>query len=1452
MAANEITFKVKVTKDGSLKVVAKDADKAAKGTEKLGKATDETTKARNRYSRGEKGVAEAGMNSTKSFSKMRDVMGGGSSGLVGAYATLAANVFALTAAFGILQRASAAQQLAEGLEFTGTVAGRNLPYIADQLKAITGAAVSTQEAMSAVALATSSGFSSSQISQLGEVAKGASLALGRDMTDALNRLVRGAAKLEPELLDELGIMVRLDDATRAYANELGTVEGNLTQYQKRQAFVNAIIKEGQNSFSGIAAAIEPNVYDQLSAALSDLLKDFVTLLNNGLKPVVKLFSKSPAALVGGVLLFASTIRGQLLPGLTQGAQRMANFAAESKAAAQASFANVSTTGALPKVYTELASKIQNGTATTEDFNKAQNSLNNSMAKHNRDLENNSALQDTNTKKGAEKAAKIDQVTTAQAKLNNITVLGAKADTAAAKATAINSAAQLQFGGTIRGIRAAMAAYKLEITATAIANGAATASFAGLRVALFGAATGFAALATGILTLMPFLALIPVVIGLGKVAFDKFFGDSGTSSKIEDINKSLDHLTEVSGQLNLTLEQIELRGAPDAEYQKFLATLTAASGAAAQIRDRTSEVVTVQLTAKQDRLNELLREEQDIRKKMAGEKFTVLGERSLQSRLDSTTAKITQLKDGFNQIEVGPVIDNLEIAVGLLGKTDEDNKIKEAYQTRIEQLKKITVEGTAAASAVLDILAPKTIPEGTNELMQSLNGDLTKFSEGVNKLREKVSTPFDEMSKSLDSALKSLTQNVKGTETLTDASANLAKAMKDPNSSLSKAMENFGIEGEKVSQQTLTRLNTKLKDGIKILQEGPGEIKKQEAELVRLAKTRDVSVSNTKIALSIEDSILDTKQTMLQTEKDLLGVLKVEEPQNARILEINAELEAIGARRTDIAEDNLEIVKAQVGFQKLNIAMEQKSLDALKSNISARETLLKQRAQEAAFADPTRRNTRLTAKEERAIQKDLQKSRKTAIEAEFKIKKAQVDMEFAVIEARFRLLEAQAINSEADRKAIEAYGNLIAKAKRDSKNALTNAEALALRTNNSTLGLDAQAVGEQQAAAKVGDSVAERIRNAFSDEVDVFNEQTLSEQIGIINSTVEPMIETFKKLGPGGELSALVVQGAFAVSTAWVDAFTTIGDIFHQTNLGLNQLGLSASETWKMMSGENQKEVMSAAFGAASSSISALQGVYAAASANRIAGIDAEIAAEKKRDGTSQKSLAKIASLEKKKEQQKKKAFEVNKALMLANAIMSTAAGVAGALSLAGKVPPGVETALAVMIGAMGAAQIAIISGMSYQGGSGGNTKPTPKSVAVGNRRDSVDLSTSQSARGELSYMRGDRGVGGPENFRPAFYGKKNRNMGGSTGYVVGEQGPELFMPDRPGTIVPADDTAQVGGATNVTFSINAIDASGVEDVLAEQQGNIIGMIRNAANSYGEDFLEDLDESTYTSPIARRA
>ena len=106
-------------------------------------------------------------------------------------------------------------------------------------------------------------------------------------------------------------------------------------------------------------------------------------------------------------------------------------------------------------------------------------------------------------------------------------------------------------------------------------------------------------------------------------------------------------------------------------------------------------------------------------------------------------------------------------------------------------------------------------------------------------------------------------------------------------------------------------------------------------------------------------------------------------------------------------------------------------------------------------------------------------------------------------------------------------------------------------------------------------------------------------------------------------------------------------------------------------------------------------------------------------------------------------------------------------------------------------------------------------------------------------MRGARGVGGPENFTPAFMGYKNRAEGGNTAFMVGEQGPEMFVPERPGRIIPSDDIP-APTPINANINISAIDAEGVEDVLINQRGNIISMIREAANAQGNTFLEEVN------------
>ena len=69
-------------------------------------------------------------------------------------------------------------------------------------------------------------------------------------------------------------------------------------------------------------------------------------------------------------------------------------------------------------------------------------------------------------------------------------------------------------------------------------------------------------------------------------------------------------------------------------------------------------------------------------------------------------------------------------------------------------------------------------------------------------------------------------------------------------------------------------------------------------------------------------------------------------------------------------------------------------------------------------------------------------------------------------------------------------------------------------------------------------------------------------------------------------------------------------------------------------------------------------------------------------------------------------------------------------------------------------------------------------------------------------------------------------------YMVGEGGPETFIPNSAGYIAPG-----VGGQNvNVNFTINAVDTSGFQALLANERGMIVSMINSAVNQQGKSNL----------------
>jgi hypothetical protein len=238
----------------------------------------------------------------------------GLGGVVRLYATFAANIFAASAAFSALSKAADTTNMIKGLDQLGAASGRNLGQLSKSLVAATDGAVSLREAMEAVTKGSSSGLTSDQILRIANSAKAASQALGLNMPDALSRLSRGISKLEPELLDELGIFVRIDKATQDYALSLGKTASSLTEFERRQAFATAVLAQAEEKFGNIK--IDSNPYAKLLASLANISQSGLEVVNKVLGPLAKVLSESPVGLSIAIAAVGKALLSQAIPAIT--------------------------------------------------------------------------------------------------------------------------------------------------------------------------------------------------------------------------------------------------------------------------------------------------------------------------------------------------------------------------------------------------------------------------------------------------------------------------------------------------------------------------------------------------------------------------------------------------------------------------------------------------------------------------------------------------------------------------------------------------------------------------------------------------------------------------------------------------------------------------------------------------------------------------------------------------------------------------------------------------------------------------------------------------------------------------------------------------------------------------------------------------------------------------------
>ena len=305
MAKKKIEIEVVVDDKGTTKKVALSQKDLEKAIDKSGKATNRATKQ-------QRGLIQTANSGGKNFANLASSI---TNGIVPAYAVLAAQVFAVTAAFQFLQEAANVRNLIVAQEEYGAVTGVAYSRITKALQEATAGQLRFQEAAQATAIGTAAGLTGDQLVKLSEAAKNASFALGRDLTDSFNRLIRGVTKSEPELLDELGIILRLEPATKAYAASIGKLAKDLNSFEKSQAVANFTIEEAERKFGGIGKVIDDEALavQKFMKAFDDLSNTIKINLVNVLNPVLAFLSQNVLALTGLLSIFAAPLVKSIIP-----------------------------------------------------------------------------------------------------------------------------------------------------------------------------------------------------------------------------------------------------------------------------------------------------------------------------------------------------------------------------------------------------------------------------------------------------------------------------------------------------------------------------------------------------------------------------------------------------------------------------------------------------------------------------------------------------------------------------------------------------------------------------------------------------------------------------------------------------------------------------------------------------------------------------------------------------------------------------------------------------------------------------------------------------------------------------------------------------------------------------------------------------------------------------------
>ena len=172
------------------------------------------------------------------------------------FAAMAGTVMKLTAAFaalaavqrgwGLMAEAAKYEQQVRALNNLAASYNSNGNKIIADLKRISDGTINTITLVEKAGTAMMLGIAPEKISKLMEIARATARMTGQEVSTAFDNIAMAVGRQSKMILDNFGIIVSVESANRTYAVQLKKTADNLSDTEKKAAFLNATIAAGED------------------------------------------------------------------------------------------------------------------------------------------------------------------------------------------------------------------------------------------------------------------------------------------------------------------------------------------------------------------------------------------------------------------------------------------------------------------------------------------------------------------------------------------------------------------------------------------------------------------------------------------------------------------------------------------------------------------------------------------------------------------------------------------------------------------------------------------------------------------------------------------------------------------------------------------------------------------------------------------------------------------------------------------------------------------------------------------------------------------------------------------------------------------------------------------------------------------------------------------------------